>query len=1134
MRLKKLLSLFLVVAMTVCTVQIPLFAVDGAAERNLPTFSDMPNDWSTEALQKAVENGLLSGSEGKILPNEYLTRAQLATIICHAFNAEVKGDLSGYSDVKPTDWYTDYMAKAYQMGVMVGSNGRMYPANHVTRQEVCVVMAKAFRLEPAETCMKQFIDDHKISDWAKGYVYAAVNAGYINGYNGMLDPLSCMTRAQFAAMMDNIVKKYIRMAGEYEIVPEGSVMINVPDVTLENSVIYGNLFIGDGVGDGEVILNNVTVTGRLVARGGGENSIIIRGASKVSNIIVSKVNGAVSVKVEGDADVEVIVIDDGSDDVYIEGTVGNVAIKASGITVTAKSAQVSNINIAGEGVTLIVDEGSIAEFLAVSGQAADTTVEVSGTVSTIETQAPKTSIIGSGSVGVAQVQAGADGTKVETPNTKIDVDRGVTGVTAAGGIEVTEGQTVINNAKGTGIIDTKPIGDSGGGGSSGGSVETVSKIVITTIPDAIGIYDNDAVVKVTFSTSTRGAEIYYTLDGSTPTKNSKPYSGPFEIKAPGSEGGSVTIKAIGIKYGYRSSSITTKTISFKGKETKVPVKYASTETKDLSIEVEYGTTTTDAINALPATIKVTGINDEEGIATIIWTIADYNGNSLGAYTATGTLTLPFGWEGEPDTITAVVKVVPILHELTIQGSTEVGQKLSVVGMQPEDGSYSYQWQRNGNPIQDAVENTYTLTEQDVGRRISVIVSYNGKSNTSSSTEMITKGDGTKDNPYLVATAEQLNTYVRNNPSLHYKQIEDISLSGYNWQPLPAFSGVYDGNNFTISNLTINLPGKDRVGLFSELSSGGQLMNIGLENANVTGKNKTGILVRYAKSPINDCYVKGNVSGHGNVGGLVGHLIGSTIKNCNATVTVTGSETVGGLVGQVDEGTIEGCSASGEVKDSGSGYVGGLIGNSFASNIKNCWAEGKIQGSNTVGGLIGTTDTVEMKNCYANTEVLGSENVGGLVGYSVKSNIGSCWATGDVHGSISVGGLIGKFDWGEMENCYANTKVTGSDSVGGLVGKLIGYLTTGKVMNSYAIGIVTGNSNTGGLVGSNSEDPGQVIASYYDSETTGQNDRGKGEPRTTEEMKTGTPSDTIYTKWSKDIWDFGGDDDYPVLKGVPGQ
>jgi hypothetical protein len=49
------------------------------------------------------------------------------------------------------------------------------------------------------------------------------------------------------------------------------------------------------------------------------------------------------------------------------------------------------------------------------------------------------------------------------------------------------------------------------------------------------------------------------------------------------------------------------------------------------------------------------------------------------------------------------------------------------------------------------------------------------------------------------------------------------------------------------------------------------------------------------------------------------------------------------------------------------------------------------------------------------------------------------------------------------------------------------------------------------------------------ERTRQNDEGKGEPRTTDEMWTGTPSDTIYTGWSTEIWDFGGDDDYPVLK-----
>ncbi|MDW7670023.1 MAG: S-layer homology domain-containing protein [Bacillota bacterium] len=38
-------------------------------------FSDMPEDWSTQALENAVKNGLLNGADGKIMPKENLTRA---------------------------------------------------------------------------------------------------------------------------------------------------------------------------------------------------------------------------------------------------------------------------------------------------------------------------------------------------------------------------------------------------------------------------------------------------------------------------------------------------------------------------------------------------------------------------------------------------------------------------------------------------------------------------------------------------------------------------------------------------------------------------------------------------------------------------------------------------------------------------------------------------------------------------------------------------------------------------------------------------------------------------------------------------------------------------------------------------
>lgn len=60
----------------------------------------MPDNWSTAALKHAVENGLLQGADGKIMPDDKLTRAQLVTIIVRAFGATEKGDIEHYTDVK--------------------------------------------------------------------------------------------------------------------------------------------------------------------------------------------------------------------------------------------------------------------------------------------------------------------------------------------------------------------------------------------------------------------------------------------------------------------------------------------------------------------------------------------------------------------------------------------------------------------------------------------------------------------------------------------------------------------------------------------------------------------------------------------------------------------------------------------------------------------------------------------------------------------------------------------------------------------------------------------------------------------------------------------------------------------------
>ena len=88
---RKLLSALIVLALLISLMPVSAFAANEALVSS--QFPDMPNDWSTPALESAIYNGLLNGIDGKIAPGENLTRAQMATIVVRAFGATVKGTL---------------------------------------------------------------------------------------------------------------------------------------------------------------------------------------------------------------------------------------------------------------------------------------------------------------------------------------------------------------------------------------------------------------------------------------------------------------------------------------------------------------------------------------------------------------------------------------------------------------------------------------------------------------------------------------------------------------------------------------------------------------------------------------------------------------------------------------------------------------------------------------------------------------------------------------------------------------------------------------------------------------------------------------------------------------------------------
>jgi hypothetical protein len=205
------------------------------------------------------------------MPNDNLTRAQMATVVNRAFGTTEKVSLSSYTDVAVNAWYYDDMAKAVQMKTFVGSGDKLNPDNNITREEAFAVLARAFKLSgAAASALDKFSDKALVSSWAKDGVTSLVSEGYVAGYNGQLNPKKYITRAEFAQIMDNLLKNYIKTAGTYTTDYTGNVMINVPGVTLKDIKITGDLIIGDGVGNGDVTLDGVTVTGRTIIRGGGD------------------------------------------------------------------------------------------------------------------------------------------------------------------------------------------------------------------------------------------------------------------------------------------------------------------------------------------------------------------------------------------------------------------------------------------------------------------------------------------------------------------------------------------------------------------------------------------------------------------------------------------------------------------------------------------------------------------------------------------------------------------------------------------------------------------------------------------------------------------------------------------------
>ncbi|MFC5404832.1 S-layer homology domain-containing protein [Cohnella soli] len=360
------------------------------------------------------------------------------------------------------------------------------------------------------------------------------------------------------------------------------------------------------------------------------------------------------------------------------------------------------------------------------------------------------------------------------------------------------------------------------------------------------------------------------------------------------------------------------------------------------------------------------------------------------------------------------------------------------------------------------------------------------------------GEGTEENPWKITKAADLHAIGQGDYlwSGHYLLVNDIILT-YDFYPIgfgddSGFSGTFDGNGKKISGLQINRPDDDNVGLFSKIENG-HVFDLTVETGN------------------------GGIIGHDNVGIIAG-LMEQTEEDSWASLMfvsakgdVKGNKNVGGLVG----------SASGV--DDNSNLV-------FAYNHM---GRGTVTGANSVGGLAGFLMTGTVYNSHAEAAVTGGgldpdeigDSMGGLLGYADDAQILRSYSTGTVGSTIftidNIGGLIGASSNSKIYHSYSTSNIIGTRFVGGLMG----FSFEDFVQNSYAAGYVgTTFGPANGLIGINYNELSNVIASYWDTQASGQPDGDVSDAhlygigRNTNQMK----NKATFTSDSEDEdnnWDF---------------
>lgn len=443
-----------------------------------------------------------------------------------------------------------------------------------------------------------------------------------------------------------------------------------------------------------------------------------------------------------------------------------------------------------------------------------------------------------------------------------------------------------------------------------------------------------------------------------------------------------------------------------------------------------------------------------------------------------------------------------------------------------------------------------------------------------------------DSNYILAADLDMSSYDESTPTL---TLSPIGSYDYVTPTKDAFTGSFDGNGHTISNVKITNQTNSAVGIFGATDDA-EIYDLTVTSADVTGVQYVGVLVgSNFNTPITNVDVSGTITATGlRNGGLIGQnevdgiFKDASLLNVVTDVDISGNDSVGGLVGTFltsNSGiaNVSNSQSHGNITQSSPGNsIGGLIG--YASSktgstsfISNCQVTGNITlpsyGSFS-GGFVGTWlgEDANTNIGISRSSLTGAitipgtfmvpGRVGGFIGLVGCNSSATCSISrSQFTGSLTVpagtdptygaGGFIGIVNMtgigatATIDNVFVNANVTlqgtSSDHIGVFFADVsVGTGNTLTITNSYASGSITGaglGSSVGAMIGSNSGAVEPVFTSVYYNSTLQSTGIGTGTATGfTGETTTQLRAQTTFTGWNfNTIWQIVEGMSYPTLR-----